>query len=132
MGALTATPGRFNYNLQIGLPGANSACASNFASTHACSYRELQCAEAASELDGLKDTANNTVMSFWAIDNAQPPLQQCQDDVPGGSGLNWEYGTAHTASRGQKVALNNGTGVLGPLQSSLQCNFSTAWVGCCR
>ena len=45
--------------------------------------------------------------------------------------LNWEYATAHTASRGQKVALNNGTGALGALQSSLQCNFSTAWVGCC-
>jgi hypothetical protein len=130
LGALTATPGRFNYNLTLGLPGANSACNSNFPGTHACSYAELQNAEAAGELVGLQDTGSNTVTSFWAIDNAQPPLQQCQDDVS--SFLNWEYATAHTASRGQKVALNNGTGVLGPLQSSLQCNFSTAWVGCCQ
>jgi len=128
-GALTATPGRFNYNLTLGLPGANAACNSNFPATHACTYAELQIAEAAGDLVGLQDTASQTVTSFWAIDNAQPPLQQCQDDVS--TFLNWEYGTAHTASRGQKVALNNGTGVLGSLQSSLQCNFSTAWVGCC-
>jgi hypothetical protein len=129
LGALTPTPGRFNYNLMIGLPAANGACNTNFPGTHACSYPELQIAEALGELAGLQDTAATPVTSFWAIDNSQPPLQQCQDDVA--SFLNWEYATAHTASRGQKVALNNGTGVLGPLQSSLQCNFSTAWVGCC-
>jgi hypothetical protein len=117
-GALTATPGRFNYNLTVGLPGANAACNS-----------KLQIAEAAGDLVGLQDTASMTVTSFWAIDNSQPPLQQCQDDVS--SFLNWEYATAHTPSRGQKVTLNNGTGTLGVLQSSLQCNFSTAWVGCC-
>jgi hypothetical protein len=132
-GALTATNGRFNYNLTLGLPGANAACNTSFPGTHACTYSELQSAAAAGDLDGLKDTANNMVTSFWAIDNAQPALQQCQDDAtPGGSFLNWEYGTAHTASRGQKVSLNNATGVLGSLQSSLQCNLSGAsWVGCC-
>jgi hypothetical protein len=129
-GALTETPGRFNYNLQIGLPAANSACNTNFPGTHACTYAELQTAESMGELVGLKDTANNPVMSFWAIDSSQPPLQQCQDDVV--SFQNWEYATAHTGSRGQKVALDNGTGALGPLQPSLQCNFSTAWVGCCQ
>ena len=132
-GSLTPTPGRFNYNVTLGLPGANSACNMNFAGTHACTYAELQAAQAASDLAGLKDTACNTVTSFWAIDSSQPPLQQCQDDAAGGSGLNWEYGTAHTASRGQKVDLTNVTGVLGPLQSSLQCNLSgTSWVGCCQ
>src|SRR2546428_3295798 len=35
-GSLTATPGRFNYNLTLGLPGANSACNTNFSGTHAC------------------------------------------------------------------------------------------------
>jgi hypothetical protein len=132
-GALTATPGRFNYNLTLGLPGANAACNTTFPGTHACTYAELQSAEAAGDLDGLRDTANFTVTAFWAIDNSQPALQQCQDDAAGGSNLNWEYGTAHTASRGQKVSLNNGTGALGALQSSLQCNFSgNAWVGCCQ
>jgi hypothetical protein len=130
-GALTATPGRFNYNLTLGLPGANSACNTNFAGTHACTYPELQAAEAAGDLDGLQDIASNTVTSFWAIDSSQPALQQCQDDV--GSLLNWEYATAHTPSRGQRVALTNPTGVLGSLQSSVQCNIAgNSWVGCCQ
>jgi len=130
-GSLTATAGRFNYNLTIGLPGANSACNTNFPGTHACTYSELQAAQAAGDLAGLKDTACNTVTSFWAIDSSQPPLQQCQDDVV--SFLNWEYATAHTASRGQKVALNNPAGTLGVLQSGVQCNFAPAnWLGCCQ
>jgi hypothetical protein len=131
-GALTATPGRFNYNLTVGLPGANAACNSNFPGTHYCTYAELQSAEAAGDLVGLQDTAAMTVTSFWAIDNSADPLQQCKDDTPiTGSLLNWEYPSAHTVTRGSKVSLNNGTGALGPLQTGLQCNFSTAWVGCC-
>ena len=132
-GALKPTPGRFNYNLTLGLPGANAACNTNFPGTHACTYPQLQSAAAAGDLGGLKDVENNPVTSFWAIDPAQPPLQQCQDDVAGGSGLNWEYATAHTASRGQKVALDNAAGTLGPLQSDVQCNLSgSSSVGCCR
>jgi hypothetical protein len=112
-GALPATPGRFNYNLTLGLPGANAACNGNFPGTHACTYAELQIAEAAGDLVGLQDTTSAPVAGFWAIDNTRPPLAQCQDDVS--SFLNWEYGTAHTASRGDFVNLNNGTGALGSL-----------------
>jgi hypothetical protein len=73
------------------------------------------------------------VTSFWAIDPGAPGLQQCIDDVAGGSQLNWEYATAHTASRGQKVALDNAAGTLGALQSGVQCNLSgNSWVGCCQ
>jgi len=131
-GALTATAGRFNYNATLGLPGANAACGTNFPGSHPCTLTELQSAPA-SDLAGLRDTGGATVTSFWAIDSSAPPLQQCQDDVPGGSGLNWEYATAHTGSRGQKVALTNATGALGPLQTGLQCNLSgNNWVGCCH
>lgn len=131
-GALTATVGRFNYNLTLGLPGANAACSTNFPGSRACTLTELQSAPA-SDLAGLRDTGGTTVASFWAIDSTAPPLQQCQDDVVGGSALNWEYATAHTGSRGQKVALTNGTGALGALQTGLQCNFSgNSWVGCCH
>jgi hypothetical protein len=36
-------------------------------------------------------------------------------------------------SAGEKVDLNNAAGALGPLQMSMQCNFSgNAWVGCCQ
>ena len=131
LGALPATAGRFNFNLTLGLPGANAACNTNFAGSHACTYAELQNAETAGQLVGLKDTTAVKVTAFWAIDSSQPALQQCQDDALAGSLLNWEYGTAHTPSRGQKVNLTNLNGVLGALQSGLQCNFSTAWVGCC-
>lgn len=132
-GALTSTPGRFNYNLTLGLPGANAACNSNFPGSHACTYAELQSAQAAGDLTALKDIGQNTVTSFWAIDSGQPALEQCNDDVVSGSGLNWEYATAHTGSRGQKVTLDNPAGTLGSLQSGLQCNIGGAsWVGCCQ
>jgi hypothetical protein len=131
-GALTATAGRFNFNATLGLPGANAACNTNFTGTHACSYAELQSAATAGQLVGLKDIANMAVMGFWAIDSAAPGIQQCVDDALGGTGLNWEYGTAHTPSRGNQVPLNNGTGALGALVLSVQCNIAgTSWVGCC-
>jgi hypothetical protein len=131
-GALTPTVGRFNYNLTVGLPGADSACNTNFPGTHACTITELQNAEAAGDLDGLRDIGAAVVTGFWAIDPAAAALQQCVDDAAGGSNLNWEYATAHTPSRGQKVPLDNATGVLGAVQSNLQCTFSGAsWVGCC-
>ena len=75
-----------------------------------------------------------TVTAFWAIDSSQPPLQQCEDDAPGtGSKLNWEYATAHTSSRGEKVALNP-DGSLGTVQMSVFCSIggTVAWVGCCH
>ena len=98
-----------------------------------CTYFELQCAQAAGSLVGATDTSAVMVTSFWAIDPSAPPLMQCVDDVPLGSNKNWEYGTAHTASRGQRVALNNALGTLGPLQTGQQCNFSgSSWVGCCQ
>ncbi len=141
-GSLTQTFGRFNYNLTLGLPGANNACNTNFPGTHACTYAELQSAEANGDLDGLTDTASQTVTGFWAIDPAADPLtRQCHDDVtfpcPGGicpPNHNWEYGTAHTPSRGQRVPLNNGTGALGSLIVNLQCNgvANKSWVGCCQ
>jgi hypothetical protein len=131
-GSLQPTLGRFNYNLTLGLPGADAACNTNFPGTHACTYGELQAAAAACDLIGLQDVNGATVTSFWAIDPAAPALRQCVDDAPGGSNLNWEYGTAHTPSRGQRVTLNNATGALGALQSPVQCNTAgTNWVGCC-
>src|SRR5207302_5023554 len=98
-GSLTATVGRFNYNMMLGLPGANSACNTNFAGSHACSLQELQAAPA-TDLTCLKDTASNPVNFFWAIESTAPILQQCNDDAVRGPGLNREYGTAHTAARG--------------------------------
>jgi hypothetical protein len=131
-GALLSTPGRFNFNAVLGLPGANAACNTHFSGTHACNVTDLANAQAAGDLVGLQDVGANMVTAFWAIDSTAAALSQCEDDAVGGSGLNWEYGTAHTPSRGNKLPLNNGTGTLGSLQTGLQCNFSgNAWVGCC-
>jgi hypothetical protein len=135
-GALPSTVGRFNYNLTLGLPGADAACNTNFPGTHACEHSELLLGEAAGDLVGLQDTAANTVTSFWVIDRSNnADINQCNDDaaIPGVPvpGTNWEYGTAHTPSRGQRVDLNNGAGTLGAVQAPQQCNFSSRWVGCC-
>ncbi len=132
VGALVPTLGRFNYNAAIGLPAAAAACNTNFPGSHVCTYFELQCGQAAGSLVGLKDTSNNAVNGFWAVDPARPLLAQCVDDA--GSNLRWEYGTGHTASRGDKVALNNGTGMLGALQMNQQCALfgTVSNVGCCQ
>src|SRR5262249_10592896 len=110
VGALAPpTKGRFNYNSMIGLDavrGVNRACTPQCPVSQPRSQQELQLASA-STLTGLVDHASTTVTSLWAIDATAPPLEQCQDDNFGGSHLNWEYGTAHTASRGRKFALNN-------------------------
>jgi hypothetical protein len=134
VGSLTPTLGRFNYNSAIGLPAANGACSTNFSGAHACTYFELQCAQAAGSLVGLQDTAATSVTSLWAIDPSAAALSQCVDDAVGGSNLRWEYGTAHTVSRGERVALNNGAGTLGPLQLGQLCALggTTSWVGCCQ
>jgi hypothetical protein len=129
------TPGNFIYNLSTGLPGANSACNTNFPGTHACEYSELLIAEAAGDLDGLQDTTAATVTSFWVIDNSNnADLNQCNDDAatPGFPvpGANWGYATAHTPSKGQRVDLNNPAGTLGPIQPPQSCSLSR-WVGCC-
>ncbi|HLY36784.1 MAG TPA: hypothetical protein VKU61_02025 [Candidatus Binatia bacterium] len=137
VGSLTATAGRFNYNLTLGLAGADAACNTSFPGSHACTLAGLQNTPPAS-LVGLKDTSNMTVASFWAIDPAADPVTaQCFDDVgfnPNTQpGHNWEYGTAHTLSRGQKVALDTNSGALGPLVTGVQCNFApNNWVGCCQ
>src|SRR6185369_5819669 len=115
----------FNYNLTLGLPGANSACNTSFPGTHACSQTGLTQAAGLCETVGLTDTAAQMVTSFWQIgDNSltTPNLQECLDDILGGSNKNWEYATAHTASRGHHIPLNNVNGALGTPGGPLQCN----------
>lgn len=127
-GALATTNGRFNYNLTLGVPGADAACNTNFAGTHACTASELLAAESAGDLVGLKDVGNNTVTSFWAIDSGRPNVLQCGVSIP------WDYATAHTGQFGERFNLTNATGDLGPLQSGggqgVIC-AAASWVGCC-
>jgi hypothetical protein len=126
-GALAATNGLFNYNLVLGIPGANAACNTNFAGTHACTFTELESAEAAGDLDALQDTTSATVTSFWAIDATHTDQQQCNDTM--GTLLDWEYATAHTGVFAEVASLNNPTGALGAAAGAICAN--TSWVGCC-
>lgn len=124
-GALLASTGLFTYAAMTGVPGADTECNSNFLGSHACSFPELLAAESAGELVGIKDVGNNTVTSFWAIDSSHSNLVQCGVSVP------WDYQTAHTGHQAEVSALNNGTGVLGPVNTGLLC-FQQHWVGCCQ
>jgi hypothetical protein len=128
MGALNSTTGRFNYNLTLGIAGANAACNTNFPGTHACEYSELLAAEAAGDLVGLQALNGANVNSLWAIDPTHIDDLQCTVGVP------WDYQTVHTGQYGERVSLNNVTGDLGPLESGQPDNVFCAqasWVGCC-
>ena len=123
LGALTRTTGRFNYDLVIGIPGADSACNGNFAGTHACTFAELLEAETAGDLVGLTDTDGFEVRSFWAIDSSHPPDTQCHAVVA------WDYATAHTGQFSEYAELDNDTGDLGEVESGICA--TQRWVGCC-
>lgn len=123
-GALLATNGRFTYQATIGISGADAECNDEFPGTHACTYAELQIAEAAGDLIGAQDTGGSNVTSFWAIDPLRPDDDQCTVTVA------WDYATAHTGQFGDAVTLNNGTGALGSLTTGNLCLVSR-WVGCC-
>jgi hypothetical protein len=123
-GVLPSTNGRFNFNLVIGVPGADAACNTNFAGSHACELTELQAAEVAGDLAGRKDTNSVTVTSFWAIDPARPDDDQCTVSIA------WDYQTQHTGQFADRTALNNPAGTLSPITSGVICS-TMSWVGCC-
>ena len=124
-GALLKTFGRFTYGAVIGVPGSDAECNTDFPGSHTCSFPELQAAEAAGELAGVKDVGNNTITSFWAIDSSHPNLVQCGVSVP------WDYMTAHTGHQGELAQLTNNTGFLNPPVTGLNC-LGQSWVGCCQ
>lgn len=124
MGALVRANGRFNYNMTLGIPGSDAACNTNFPGTHTCNVTELLAAEAAGDLDGLKDTGGTTVTSFWAIDSLRPDTAQCHVTIA------WDYATAHTGHAAEKMDLNNATGDLAAVTASSCAN--QRWVGCCQ
>jgi len=120
---LPKTTGRFNFNLEVGLPAADAACNTEFAGTHACTFADLLEAEAAGDLDGIADTHNKPVTSFWAINSSHPDNAQCHQTIA------WDYQTAHTGVRAEVATLDNASGDLGPAADDLCAHQS--WVGCC-
>jgi len=124
VGVLPSTTGRFNYNLVLGIPGANAACNTNFPGTHACQFAELESAEAIGDLAGVTDTTGSVVSSFWAIDPTHADTTQCHTSIA------WDYATAHTGHFAEIAGLINATGALGDASSGVCANRS--WVGCCQ
>jgi hypothetical protein len=122
-GALPRTTGRFNYNLVVGLSGADAACDDNFHGTHSCTFAELLQAEAAGDLIGIEDTNGFTVRSFWAIDNSRPDTAQCHSVIA------WDYATAHTGHFAEVADLDNDSGDLGAVDAGICAQMH--WVGCC-
>jgi hypothetical protein len=125
-GVLTPTTGRFNYNLSLGIPGADAACGTSYPGTHACELAELESAEASGDLAGIRDAGGAAVRSFWGIDAARGGPRQCWDEV-----ASYTYETAHLAWTGASRSLDNATGTLGAVRDPTLCSESH-WVGCCR
>lgn len=123
-GALEPTTGRFNFNLQLGVPGSDAACAALFAGSHTCTLADLRVAEGKGELANVVDVNSTPITSFWAIDPARPDEDQCTVSVA------WDYQTAHTGQFADRVFLNNGAGTLSVVSSGIVCAGSS-WVGCC-
>jgi hypothetical protein len=125
--------GGFNYGMNTGVDGADAECETTFPGTHACLYTDLVAAEAADDLDNIRDTDGDVVTSFWAIDPARPSNTQCMEDLTEPLSEHWTYETGHQNMGGDFVNLTNATGVLGPLVQwtmGPNCN-SVKWLGCC-
>jgi hypothetical protein len=131
---LTQSTGNFSYAGGSGLTGAQAQCTAAFAGTHPCSITDLQAAQAAGDLDHIKDPDDDVVTSFWAIDSTRPHTGQCgASDV---SGPDWTYATGHLGVGGDFALLNNNTGMLDPVSLGggvvRNCNGAARWVGCCQ
>jgi len=137
---LTQTNGRFNYAMTEGTPGADAMCNTTFPGSHACLYSELVAAEAAGDLDNIKDVDDDVVTAFWAIDPLRPGSAQCIQNVDLPATPRWTYNTGHQMMGGDFVNLDNGTGVLSALQPGgppnggpVNCTGAASkWVGCCQ
>lgn len=133
-GAISRTIGHWTYQAMNGTAGGTAECATKFPGTHLCSLAELQTAESMGELLAAADVDNLSIDHFWAVDAGATDFHQCIT-APPGTPTRWAYATAHTASKGDFVTLNAGTGDLGVLNQPggvpVSCNASAFSVGCC-
>lgn len=135
---LPRTNGNFNFNLTPGAAGAELACDDAFGGSHVCNYAELQAAEAAGDLDGIRDPNTQAeVTGLWVVDGSEPFDSQCPTSL--GGGTPWTYATGHIAMGGSNVSLDNQTGTLGALNTfpaaaaNRNCHGSGGnWILCCQ
>jgi hypothetical protein len=115
VGALARSLGRWTYNAMTGIAGGENACSTTFAG-HLCTVAELQASETAGLLVGATDVNALAIDHFWAVDPAADDFHQCISAFPGVI-TRWAYATGHTASKGDFLILNNGTGALSSLNN---------------
>jgi hypothetical protein len=134
VGALSRTIGHWRYNATVGIAGGIAACQSTFNPSHLCTVSELQASQGAL-LTGATDVDAIAIDHFWAVDPAATDLHQCISAIPNPI-TRWAYATAHTASKGDFLELNNGAGTLGSLNNGglpVVCTMTNMFsVGCCR
>jgi hypothetical protein len=129
-GALTRTRGRWLYVTGMpGLEGANSLCNELFPGSAVCNIEDLQKAAAAGELAGAEDQNGVAITSFWAVHDGVAGTRQCID--PSRENINWTYATAHIATHGEFVTLNQ-DGSLSEIQLVTDHCQAQRWVACCN
>jgi len=130
IGSLTRTRGRWQFVPGVlGLAGANMLCNEKFPSSQACTIEQLETASAAGELVDVKDFDGNTINTFWVNRPDAPGDRQCTD--PSRENIPWTYQTAHIATHGEFVDLNE-DGSLSEIQLIMDHCQANRWVACCK
>ena len=127
-GSLVSTTGRWSFQGQLGIAGANAECSMRYEGTRVCTDKELIAAAQAGELRGATDHEQNAVTSLWAVDPNSP--NQCIDSTR--ENIPWTYQTGHLAEGGEYFNLNPDTGELSEELLHERCRSIEHWIACCR
>jgi hypothetical protein len=130
-GSLPATSGRWQFQAQLGIAGANAECAARWPGSEICTYTKLLSAsvKATPETIMATDFNNVPVTTWWIDDPAAVGGQRCMsnaDQIP------WSYATADQGHVGKFVTLDRGTGAISALTVDAlpSCN-QNRFVPCC-
>jgi len=131
-GSLPASTGRWHYQAQLGLAGANADCEAHFPGSAICPYDKLLAAsmKATPETINAMDYNGNPVTEWWIDDptlNGDARCQKNADMIP------WTYQTADEGHVGRHATLNAATGAISSvIVEPLQTGCSVArFVPCC-
>lgn len=142
-GEPAGSTGLWTFNGQIGITGANAACAAAFPGSEVCTFAKLQAAstKAIPETINAVDTNNNPVSAWWIDDptlatNTVPNLRcsSCTGGDPAACiNVPFSYGTADQGVVGQHVTLTRATGAISNVITQTTANGCSVrrHVACC-